>query len=148
MADEGNPLVATVDTGSWGGTANLESTTYEEGDRKGQFSTDALSKDTEGAGLFSDAASTIGDASSGNWGGLAIDVAGDGMDALGMAMDPLGSLAGAGIGWLIEHIGFLRSSSTSWQATRRRSPRRRRPGRTSPRRCPTPPTSTSSRPRS
>jgi hypothetical protein len=108
MADEGNPLVATVDTGSWGGTANLESTTYEEGDRKGQFSTDALSKDTEGAGLFSDAASTIGDASSGNWGGLAIDAVGDGMDALGMAMDPLGSLAGAGIGWLIEHIGFLK----------------------------------------
>jgi hypothetical protein len=108
MADEGNPLVATVDTGSWGGTANLESTTYEEGSRKGRFSTDALNKDTEGAGLFSDAAATFGDASGHNWGGLAVDVVGDGMDALGMAMDPLGSLAGAGIGWLIEHIGFLK----------------------------------------
>src|ERR1700742_885278 len=110
MADEGegNPLVATVDNGSWTGTANLESTTYSEGDRKGQFNTDALSKDPEGAGLFSDAASTIGDASSHNWVGLGVDIASDGLDALGVAMDPLGSLAGAGIGWLIEHIGFLK----------------------------------------
>lgn len=30
------------------------------------------------------------------------------LDALGMAIDPLGSLATAGIGWLIEHISFLR----------------------------------------
>ncbi|HVV25398.1 MAG TPA: hypothetical protein VHF06_38570, partial [Pseudonocardiaceae bacterium] len=109
MAEEGgNPLVATVDTGSWTGSANTESLTYQEGSKKGQFSTDALSKDTEGAGLFSDAASTIGDISSHNWGGVAVDAIGDGMDALGMAMDPLGSLAGAGIGWLIEHVGFLK----------------------------------------
>jgi hypothetical protein len=110
MADEGNPLVATVDTGSWGGTANTESLTYAEGSREGRFSTGALSKDTEGAGLFSDAASTLGDASGKNWGGLAVDVVGDGMDLLGMAIDPFGSLAGAGIGWLIEHIGFLKKA--------------------------------------
>lgn len=110
MAEEsgGNPLVATVDTGSWTGTANVQSVKYQEGAKEGDFDTGALSKDTEGAGLFSDAASTIGDAKSGNWGGLAVDAVGDGMDALGVAMDPLGSLAGAGIGWLIEHVGFLK----------------------------------------
>ncbi|HEX3592598.1 MAG TPA: hypothetical protein VHV74_23490 [Pseudonocardiaceae bacterium] len=108
MADEGNPLVTTVDTGSWGGTANIASPVHEEGPDKGSVDYAGISKDTEGAGLFSDAASTMGDIASHNWGGLAVDAVGDGMDALGMAMDPLGSLAGAGIGWLIEHIGFLK----------------------------------------
>lgn len=67
-----------------------------------------LTKATEGAGLFNDVASTIQDAATGNWGGLAMDLAADGLDGLGMAMDPLGSLAGAGIGWLIEHVSFLK----------------------------------------
>lgn len=30
------------------------------------------------------------------------------LDGLGMVMDPLGALATAGIGWLIEHVSFLR----------------------------------------
>src|SRR5579883_429782 len=68
----------------------------------------SVSQGFEGSGIFSDAASTISDAASGNWGAVAADAAGDGMDALGVAMDPLGSLAGAGIGWLIEHISFLK----------------------------------------
>jgi hypothetical protein len=67
-----------------------------------------LTKVTEGAGLFNDVASTVQDAATGNWGGLAMDLAADGLDGLGMAMDPLGSLAGAGIGWLIEHVSFLK----------------------------------------
>src|SRR5947209_2066731 len=67
-----------------------------------------LTKATEGAGLFNDVASTIQDASGGNWGGLAMDIGADALDALGMAMDPLGALAGAGIGWLIEHVSFLK----------------------------------------
>jgi hypothetical protein len=62
----------------------------------------------EGSGIFSDAASTVSDIRSGNWGGVAADAVGDGLDALGVAMDPLGSLIGAGIGWLIEHISFLK----------------------------------------
>jgi hypothetical protein len=32
---------------------------------------------------------------------------GAGLDALGTVMDPLGSLASAGLGWLIEHVWFL-----------------------------------------
>jgi hypothetical protein len=31
-----------------------------------------------------------------------------GLDVLGMVLDPLGTVFAAGIGWLIEHIGFLR----------------------------------------
>lgn len=31
-----------------------------------------------------------------------------GLDTLGMVLDPLGTVFAAGVGWLIEHIGFLR----------------------------------------
>ncbi|CAM4186411.1 WXG100 family type VII secretion target [Kibdelosporangium persicum] len=31
-----------------------------------------------------------------------------GLDVLGMVLDPLGTVFAAGVGWLIEHIGFLR----------------------------------------
>jgi hypothetical protein len=63
---------------------------------------------TNGAGLFNDAAATFTDFQSGNYAGLVTDAVGDGLDGLGMAMDPLGQLAGAGIGWLIEHVSFLK----------------------------------------
>lgn len=99
---ESNPLVATA-------SPNLTpSLTYQDGPSKGQFNYDALSKNTEGTGLFSAAASTISDIHGGNWGGVAVDVVGDGMSALGMAIDPFGTLVGAGLGWLIEHISFLK----------------------------------------
>ncbi|MDN5919152.1 MAG: hypothetical protein L0I76_29340 [Pseudonocardia sp.] len=41
-------------------------------------------------------------------GGIAATAAGLGLDLLGTAMNPLTSLAEAGVGWMIEHIGFLR----------------------------------------
>ncbi|MCU1685921.1 MAG: hypothetical protein JWQ81_6660 [Amycolatopsis sp.] len=66
-----------------------------------------LSAATTGSGIFSDVASTINDASDPGW-GLALDVGTDALDLLGAAMDPLGTLAGAGVGWLIEHISFLK----------------------------------------
>src|SRR6266566_3174814 len=98
---QSDPLVATAPQTSWGGTANLKAPT----------SFINVGTDLEGAGLFSDAASTLSDATTAQgWasGAAEMDLASDGMDAIGMAMDPLGSLAGAGIGWLIEHIGFLK----------------------------------------
>jgi hypothetical protein len=98
---ESNPLVATAPQTSWTGTANMKAPT----------SFTNAGTDLEGAGLFSDAASTLSDATTAQgWasGAAEMDLAGDGMDAIGMAMDPFGSLAGAGIGWLIEHIGFLK----------------------------------------
>lgn len=38
---------------------------------------------------------------------IAWTAAGAALDTLGTAMDPLGGLAGAGVGWLIEHVWFL-----------------------------------------
>jgi len=62
----------------------------------------------EGSGPAGGVANTIFDAVEGNWGGAAVEFAGVGLDALGIAMNPFKGLAAAGIGWLIEHIGFLK----------------------------------------
>ncbi|MBE1502397.1 putative phage infection (PIP) family protein YhgE [Amycolatopsis lexingtonensis] len=94
-----NPLVATSEpsSGFWSGMGDSS---------KGEL--DNVNAQTGGAGIFSDAASTLTDARNGDWGNLAMDVGTDALDLLGAAMDPLGSLASAGVGWLIEHISFLK----------------------------------------
>lgn len=63
---------------------------------------------TAGSGLFDDVATTVKDFSGEDWAQAGMDVATDGLDLLGAAMDPLGTLAGTGVGFLIEHISFLR----------------------------------------
>ncbi|RJQ92034.1 PPE domain-containing protein [Amycolatopsis panacis] len=94
----GNPLVATAESPS-GAMTGMGSSDHE---------LDNLNAQTSGAGIFSDVASTITDARAGDWGNLALDAVTDGLDLLGAAMDPLGTLAAAGVGWLIEHISFLK----------------------------------------
>ncbi|MGH3630097.1 MAG: PPE domain-containing protein [Sciscionella sp.] len=95
----GNPLVA----GSAGFSPGLTGVKDP-----GNVAGGGLNADTAGAGPLADAAATITDAVSGDWGNLALDGVTDGLDLLGAAMDPLGTLASAGVGWLIEHIGFLK----------------------------------------
>ncbi|MGV9363462.1 PPE domain-containing protein [Amycolatopsis sp. NPDC003731] len=94
-----NPLVATAEPagGFWSGMGDGS---------KGEL--DNLNAQTGGAGIFNDAAATLTDARNGDWGNLALDVGTDALDLLGAAMDPFGTLAGAGVGWLIEHISFLK----------------------------------------
>ena len=94
-----NPLVATSES-SGGFTTGM-------GDpSKGEL--DNLNAQTSGSGLFNDAASTLTDIRNGDWGNAAFDIGTDALDLLGAAMDPLGTLASAGVGWLIEHISFLK----------------------------------------
>lgn len=69
-----------------------------------------------GAGVFESLAQTVdsmkrlgeGDAAE-----LGLNAAALGLDALGVFMDPVGALATAGIGWLIEHLSFLLISAVT-----------------------------------
>ncbi|MBB1157361.1 PPE domain-containing protein [Amycolatopsis dendrobii] len=93
-----NPLVAKSESPS-GLTANMGSSSNE---------LDNLNAQTSGAGIVNDLSATQTDFRHGDWGNLVVDGITDGLDLLGVAMDPLGSLASAGVGWLIEHISFLK----------------------------------------
>ncbi|MBM7775988.1 uncharacterized protein YukE [Actinokineospora baliensis] len=62
-----------------------------------------------GSGLLESSmnlAHDLGDDS--NWQELAVDGAMIGIDVLSMVMNPLGELVKAGVGWLMEHLDFLR----------------------------------------
>lgn len=74
---------------------------------------DEVKSFTTGGGIFDTVAETatdVRDAINGlaSPGDLAVDGATLGIDALSVAMDPLRGLMSAGIGWLIEHLDFLK----------------------------------------
>ncbi|GHH60370.1 hypothetical protein [Lentzea cavernae] len=69
---------------------------------------DSPTQGWDAAGIFSSSANLIYDGVKGDWGAVAGDAAAFGMDLLGFVTNPMGSLLSAGIGWLIEHIGFLK----------------------------------------
>lgn len=66
-------------------------------------------KPFEGGGLADSVHGLVADIEEGkNWETLAVDGLAVGLDALGIALDPLGAVLSAGVGWLLEHISFLR----------------------------------------
>lgn len=62
----------------------------------------------EGAGVFSSWADFDAAVQSGDAYAIAVNGAAAGLDTLGLIADPLGSLIAAGLGWLVEHVAFLR----------------------------------------
>jgi hypothetical protein len=62
----------------------------------------------EGTGVFSSWADFSGAVQSGDAYAIAVNGAAAGLDTLGLIGDPLGSLIAAGLGWMVEHIWFLR----------------------------------------
>lgn len=62
-----------------------------------------------GGGIF-DSGITLADdiGKDSDWGALAIDGVMVGLDALSLVMNPLGELVKAGVGWLMEHLDFIR----------------------------------------
>jgi hypothetical protein len=62
----------------------------------------------EGAGVFSSWVDFIDAVDSGDAYSIAVNGAAAGLDTLGLIGDPLGSLIAAGLGWLVEHVAFLR----------------------------------------
>ncbi|GAA4664227.1 hypothetical protein [Amycolatopsis dongchuanensis] len=99
MTSTENPLVA---------TAERPSGPFTNTGKDGAGVIDNLPAQTSGSGLFNDVATTVKDFSDGDWANAGLDVATDGLDLLDAAMDPLGALASAGVGFLIEHISFLK----------------------------------------
>ncbi|GDY32865.1 WXG100 family type VII secretion target [Gandjariella thermophila] len=69
---------------------------------------------TAGAGIVDSGKSLYDDIAGGidkgEWDALALGVDGAavGLDMLGMVLDPLGELVKAGVGWLMEHVEFIR----------------------------------------
>ncbi|MFC0432483.1 hypothetical protein [Kutzneria buriramensis] len=77
-------------------------------DLKGEAPAESPTSGFDGSGIFSDVANTAKDVAGGDALGMAMDGAASALDTLGFVEDPLGSLLSAGIGWLIEHVEFLR----------------------------------------
>lgn len=63
-----------------------------------------------GGGILSDTRTLVNDLSSDTTDGLdiSIDVAMETIAIIGLALDPLGGFFKAGVGWIIEHVEFLR----------------------------------------
>lgn len=84
------------------------------GERAKQFGEDSTNvadgvSDTIDAGKkVADSVGSIGDGSSGKGSGAGQGSGGGGLDTLNDTTDPLGGLASGGVGWLIEHVAFLR----------------------------------------
>ncbi|MGI5503385.1 hypothetical protein [Lentzea sp. CA-135723] len=89
----------------------LDATKEPEGGGTEVFSNfDSPTQAWDAAGIFSSSANLIYDGIKGDWTAVLGDAAGFGMDLLGFVTNPLGSLLSAGIGWLIEHIAFIKEA--------------------------------------
>lgn len=72
---------------------------------------DGLTDNVAGAGpveTFAQVYDSMGRAQEGDFLEIGLNLGPAGLDVLGTVLDPVGSLATAGIGWLIEHLSFLR----------------------------------------
>jgi hypothetical protein len=62
----------------------------------------------EGAGIFESACGVVDGIVHSDWMGTGGNVAATGLSLLGVVMDPLQAVFAAGVGWLMEHVSFLR----------------------------------------
>ncbi|GAB3967088.1 hypothetical protein GCM10027615_15820 [Plantactinospora veratri] len=65
-------------------------------------------KGYEGAGIFESACGVVDGIKSENWLGAGGNFMAAGLSAIGAIMDPLQAVFAAGVGWLMEHVSFLR----------------------------------------
>jgi hypothetical protein len=62
----------------------------------------------EGAGIFESAFGLVEGVRGGDWLGAGGNAVATGLSAIGAIMDPLQAVFAAGVGWLMEHVSFLR----------------------------------------
>ncbi|BFU45846.1 hypothetical protein KRMM14A1004_40830 [Krasilnikovia sp. MM14-A1004] len=62
----------------------------------------------EGAGILESVMGTVDGFSNGDYLGMGGNLLSTGLSAIGMIMDPFQAIFAAGVGWLMEHVSFLR----------------------------------------
>jgi uncharacterized protein YukE len=76
--------------------------------RSGVISGESATKGYEGAGIFESASGLVDSIVHGDWPGVAGNGLATGLSLIGAVMDPLQAVFAAGVGWLMEHVSFLR----------------------------------------
>jgi uncharacterized protein YukE len=69
---------------------------------------ESATKGYEGAGIFESASGLVDGIAHGDWLGAGGNAAATGLSMIGAVMDPLQAVFAAGVGWLMEHVSFLR----------------------------------------
>jgi len=76
--------------------------------RPGLVAAESGTKAYEGAGIFESACGVADGVAHGDWLGAGGNLVATGLSLLGAVMDPLQAVFAAGVGWLMEHVSFLR----------------------------------------
>ncbi|MBL7258193.1 hypothetical protein [Paractinoplanes lichenicola] len=76
--------------------------------RPGLIATEGETKSYEGAGLFESAGGIVDGFANQDYLGVGGNLLAGGLGLLGAVMDPLQAVFAAGVGWLMEHVSFLR----------------------------------------
>jgi hypothetical protein len=76
--------------------------------RPGLIAAESPTKAYEGAGIFESACGIVDGGLSGDMFGVGGNVLATGLSLIGAVMDPLQAVFAAGVGWLMEHVSFLR----------------------------------------
>ena len=76
--------------------------------RPGVVAPEASTSWYEGAGILESVMGTVDGFSNGDYFGMAGNMLSTGLSAIGTIMDPFQAIFAAGVGWLMEHVSFLR----------------------------------------
>lgn len=76
--------------------------------RPGVISSESSTKAYEGAGIFESACGLVDGMVHRDWLGAGGNLLATGLSLIGAIMDPLQAIFAAGVGWLMEHVSFLR----------------------------------------
>jgi uncharacterized protein YukE len=76
--------------------------------RPSVIASESATKGYEGAGIFESASGLVDGIAHGDWLGAGGNAVATGLSLIGAVMDPLQAVFAAGVGWLMEHVSFLR----------------------------------------
>ncbi|GAA0471077.1 hypothetical protein Ade02nite_34390 [Paractinoplanes deccanensis] len=80
----------------------------ETASRASVIAAESETKGYEGAGIVESASGVVDGIAHGDWLGAGGNAVATGLSLIGAVMDPLQAVFAAGVGWLMEHVSFLR----------------------------------------